>query len=596
MNSKTTGVWFAMAAMLLVFIFIYEHFFHRAAVGPAFLVPGLRAAAVTSVQVYPAGAPEIRVDRTNGDWFLTQPVYYPAQTAAIEALLDALQKLAPPRLTAAELRAQKNYETEFGLEQPQAKLVIAAGGQSWRLEVGNRTAPGDQVYLRVVAVEGVAVADADWLKLIPRTADDWRDTALVPTKPGGYDWIVISNNVKGVAIELRCDPTNHLWSMIRPFPARADADHITGVLQQLQTASVTRFVTDNSNADLAAFGLQPPDLDLWLGRGNNLLTALHVGKSPTNDATQVYARREGWNAVFTTARGALAPWRGAPNDFRDTRLFELTAPVAEIEVRSPTNYFVLQAQGSNTWSISGEKYAADTNAVQSFIQQLGGLRITDFVSDVVTAPELPKYGLATPCRQITLLSRSGDTNAVIAQLDFGAAQTNKIYVKRSDEDSIYAIPLLDFDRLLNAAWEFRDRRIWNFRAADVAQITIHEHGKTRQLVQNAPGKWSLAAGSEGLIESQNIDEAIQMFRQLTVYEWIPNAYTGPDFGFDTNNLQISFELKNGAKRTVDFGGGVPQLHTALATVTLDGQLWAFIFPPALYQLVAAYLTIPANAP
>ena len=52
--------------------------------------------------------------------------------------------------------------------------------------------------------------------------------------------------------------------------------------------------------------------------------------------------------------------------------------------------------------------------------------------------------------------------------------------------------------------------------------------------------------------------------------------------------------KSGEKCAVDFGAEVSQ--TALAAVTLEGERWAFVFPPVIYQLVAAYLTIPANAP
>ena len=200
--------------------------------------------------------------------------------------------------------------------------------------VGNKTPPGDQVFLRVVGMDGAFVADAGWLKLIPRSANDWRDTALVDAGHGGLDWIVLTNGAK--VIELRRDATNHFWRMIRPFPARADTDRITEALQHLQTARVTQFVTDDPKADLTAFGLQPAELDLWLGRGTNFVSAIHVGKSPTNDPTQVFARRESWNAIVTTAREPLLPWRGSVNDFRDSHLLELTAPVAEIEVRGRT--------------------------------------------------------------------------------------------------------------------------------------------------------------------------------------------------------------------------------------------------------------------
>lgn len=597
MNSKTTGVWFVIAAALLAFIFVFEHYLRPVMAGPAPLLPNLRPAAVTSVQVFPSGAQEISASRTNGGWVLTRPVSYPAQAAAIEALLDALQKLAPAKFSAAELREHTNSETEFGFENPQARFVIAAGDQSWQLNLGKMTAPGDQVYLQVTGVDGAFVADAGWLKFLPRSADEWRDTALVHAGQSDFDWIVLTNNAKGIAIELRRDPTNHLWHMIRPLPARADADRITGALQRLASASVTRFITDDPKADLAAFGLQPADLDLWLGSGTNLVAAIHVGNSPTNDPTQVYAKREGWNTVLTTAGESLAPWRGAPNDFRDSRLFELTAPVAEIEVRGQNN-FILRQQGTNDWKIVGEKYAADADTVQLFIQTLASLRIAEFVKTVVTAPDLSAYGLAAPQREIILRSKAGDTNAVIAQLSFGAAQTNEVFVRCGGEDFIYAVTTRDFNRLPEADWEFRDLRIWDFKTADVAQIMIHQDGKTLQIAHNGTGKWSLAAG-QAIIEDKYIEQTVQMFHDLAAVGWVGPNLTGLEqYGFGTNSLQITFELKNGEKDTVDFGVGVvlPQGQSALAAVTLDGERWAFLFPPALYQLVLSYLTIPANVP
>ena len=194
---------------------------------------------------------------------------------------------------------------------------------------------------------------------------------------------------------------------------------------------------------------------------------------------------------MTTAREPLSPWRGSVNDFRDSHLLELTAPVAEIEVQGQDN-FTLQRQGSNDWQIVGEKFPADAENVQLFIKTLAGLRVAEFVKDVVTAPDLPAYGLATPTRQITLRSTAGDTNSVIVQLSFGTNQNNEVFVRRADEDFIYAVTAEDFNRLPEAAWEFRDRRIWNFTEDDVAQITIHQNGKTRQIVRNGPNKWSLA--------------------------------------------------------------------------------------------------------
>ena len=594
MNSKTTGIWFVIAAALFAFIYFWEHHAHGPA-APANMLPELRPAAVMSIEIFPAGALEICAVRTNGNWQLTRPVTYPAQTTAIEMLLSTLQKLAPAtRISAAELREHQATETEFGFDNPQFSIIIAAGGHNWQLKVGNKTAPGDQVFLRVAGTDGAFVTGSDWLGLIPRSANDWRDTALVDSG-NVCDHIMLTNGTK--AIELERDATNHLWRMLRPLQARADSDHITEALQKLYAAQVSQFVMDDTNADLAAFGLQPADLDLWLDHGSNFVAALHVGKPLTNDATQVFVRREGWNTIAASAREPLSFWRGAMNDFRDPHLLELTAPVTGIEVRGQTNFagFTLQRRGSNDWAVAGEKFPADAENVQMFLKLLADLRVAEFVKDVVTPPDLQAYGLAAPARQIILRSAAGYTNAVLAQLLFGAMQTNEIFVRRADEDFIYSLSLADFSRLPEAGWEFRDRRIWNFDGTNVAAITLRQNGRTRQLVRTGLNQWSLAPGSQGIINPPALEETAYRLGKLTAAGWVGRNITEPEkYGFNTNNLQISVELKNGEKHSVDFGMELPRAQTALAGVTLDGERWAFVFPPALYQFVLSYLTIPAN--
>jgi hypothetical protein len=598
MNSKSTGTWFLIAAALFAFIFFWHRHVNQP-VADTHILPGLRPPTVTSVQITAPGALEIRADYTNGQWLLTQPAAYPAQRAAIETLLDALQKLTfAMRFSAGELRAHPNADTEYGFDNPQFKLVIEAGDQRWQLRVGNRTAPGDQVFLRVVGMDGAYVADAGWLNAIPRTADNWRDTALVDAGTA-FDGIVLTNNASGIVIELHRDATNHLWHMLYPLHARADSERITEALQKLYPARLTQFVTDNPQTDPTAFGLQPANVDVWFYRGSNSAAVFHIGKSPTNDPASVFVRRDGWNVIATTAKQPLLPWRGTVNDFRDPYLLELTAPVAEIEVcgTNRQNNFTLQRHGSNDWTIAGEKFPADAENAQLFIKLLAGLRVAEFVQDVVTPSDWQAYGLAAPKRQITLRSAAGDTNAVIAQLLFGSTQTNEVFVRRADEPFIYGIPLADTARLPEYGWEFRDRSIWHFSETNVVSLTLRQNGKTRQLHRNGVNQWSLAPGSQGVINPPALEETTHGLGQLTVLGWVsPNVTQPEQFGLDTNNLQITVELKTGEKYSMDFGAELPQDQTALAAATLDGERWAFVFPPPLYQLVKFCLTIPADVP
>jgi Domain of unknown function (DUF4340) len=224
------------------------------------------------------------------------------------------------------------------------------------------------------------------------------------------------------------------------------------------------------------------------------------------------------------------------------------------------------------------------------------LRVAEFVKDVVTAPDLPAYGLETPTRQIILRSAAGDSNTIIAQLAF-AIQTNGIFVHRADEDFIYSVTTNDFNRLPEAGWEFRDRQIWNFSETNIAQITLRQSGKIRTLVRNGPNQWSLAPGSQGIINPPALEETAHRLGELTVLGWVGRNVTEPEkFGLSPDNLDITVELKNGEKFSLAFGTVLESAHTALAAVTLDGERWAFVFPPTLYQFVLSYLVIPANVP
>jgi hypothetical protein len=597
MNSQTTWRWIIVALALFASILVHQRYFRKAGGGPVRVLPNLRTAAVTSVQIRPAAQAEFRVCRTNGTWQIMEPLVYPAQGLSIERFLAALDQLTPAAYLAAhELRNHPNTDEEYGFAAPQVSIAIEQPGYTPRLRVGARTTPGDQVFLQVVGVEGVYVVNADFLKDLPRTVDDWRDAALI--KLGGleFDRLAITNGAK--ILELRRDATNKVWRMEFPLQGRANGARVEEALLLLQNIRVRQFLPEDPKADLDAFGLQTPDLELALGQGTNTVARLQFGKNLTNDPHLVYARRMGLNAIVVVPKDPLASWYRQVNDFRDPFLVTWNTPVSVIDVHGQDN-FSLQQRTNDAWRVLPQDIPADAGLVKDLLAALGGLQIVEFTNDVVTAPDLLAYGLAPPVqryilRAATTNSPSGPTNPILVEVDFGTNQADKVFARRADEGFVYAVKFADFQRLPTVSWEMRDRQIWNFSTNDVKGVIIEQQGRVRRLVRNGPNDWAFAPGSQGDINVLAVEEAVRGLCQMTAVAWMAlgDEYRAR-YGFTDKDQRVTLELKNGDKASVEFSA-LASPNSPYAAVTLAGQLWIFQLPTWLHDYAQRFLSVPLN--
>ncbi len=594
MNARAIWWWLLAAGALFVLVVLNQRYGHAPPNPVAPLLPNLKAAAVSSVQVRPPGpmSLQIRAERTNGTWVLTEPLVYPAQATSIENLLATLEHLTPAaRVSETEIRHRPNADEEYGFATPQASLLIQQGVQQTRVIIGSRTPPGDQVYLEVVGVEGAFVVGAELLQSIPQSANDWRDATLIRSELAAVDRIAVTNGGNGFVLQR--DATNRLWRFMWPLPlARADNARIEQSLHQLEALRVRQFVSDQPS-ELESFGLAPAQTELALNRGTNNLGWLQIGKALTNDASQLYARRAGQNGLFTVTRDLVASWRSAWDAFRDPHLLNVAEEVALVRVTGQDS-FSLVRRTNETWRVMPADLAADSEFVTQFLAQLANQRITEYVKDIVNAPDWPIYGLAAPVRQYVLerpgSSSSGESNAVIVELNFGLStnQPDKVLARRSDESSVYAISTNDFARLPSASWQFRDRALWRFTTNDVARITIRQQGKTCELARKGPFSWAVVSGS-GIFNDLAVEETVQALGQASAAAWVGCGEQNRScFGFAEQGYQITLELKNGDKPAFEFGGVAPN-GNRYAAVTLDGQFRILEFPWSLYRQVAAYL-------
>src|SRR6185312_16325936 len=177
-------------------------------------------------------------------------------------------------------------------------------------------------------------------------------------------------------------------------------------------------------------------------------------------------------------------------------------------------------------------------------------------------------------------------------IDFGVNTTNnQVFARRIGELAVYRINPADFEALPSASWEMRDRHIWDFESTNVVHITIQQNGQTREIVRKGATGWVLATNSSGVINASAIEDTVRDLGHLTAFSWVGHgADKLTSFGFDPKGYQLSIELKNGDKLTLQLGGET-RLGSAYACVTLNGEPWIFEFPPDVLPSVVYSLMI-----
>jgi hypothetical protein len=249
--------------------------------------------------------------------------------------------------------------------------------------------------------------------------------------------------------------------------------------------------------------------------------------------------------------------------------------------------------------IEPQATAVDPDLMGDWLKLLARLE-GNVEKDVVT--DFASYGLAPPAHQFlvksTITNAAGVvTNRLVAQLDIGARQADKIFARRPDESfTVYSINPADFELLPYAAWQLRDRRVWSFTSNQVSRVTVRHNGYARQLVRSANGEWSLSPGSQGVIKNTfALEETIYRLGELRAVVWVARGDENrARYGFTGDGLKLTIELKTADKPrslSLEFGGKAPSQHL-YALTTLDGQSWIFEFPVPLFLEVLRDLGNP----
>jgi len=593
-------MWPLLALALLAFILLVERRWQpERQLGPSLarLLPDLSPDAVTRLQVR-RGRQFVHLERAGKSWKMVTPVVYPAQPVLVDNLIQALGRLT---------RLNPIVSTDlapFGLEEPQAIIVVHQGRERLEVQIGNATPVGNQVYVRAVGVPGIYAVDASILDMAPSNVNEWRSKALLTSEVAqSFDRLEVRSPTRGLGFVLSYNPTNKTWRLSRPMAARADRVKVEQLLLACLQARVEQFVSDDPKTDLEPLGLQPPQLELALGQDTNDLVSVTFGNSPSNQPAMVYARRLSHSNIVLVSKELVEKLAIPFTELRDRHLFSFVPElVTQIELLGEEN-ITIRRQTNGLWRVTEpDEFPADGMLVMELLGDLFAMQVSQFEKDIVT--DFSPYGLAQPLRQVTLktsaTNETGLTNIIVAQAFFGTNGIGHVFARRHDETSVYEVTEADLMRLPFFAWQVRERKIWNFNVTNVVRVTVRQGERVHQLIRRGQTNWVFGTGSQGLLNAAGVESVVRQLGQLSAAAWAGRgAEARSRLGFNPPSMRVEIEVNEAGKLntyTLEFGAQ-SRAQVPWASVQLDGQWWCFEFPWHLYRDMARDLfpvTVPAG--
>ncbi|MCD6339443.1 MAG: DUF4340 domain-containing protein [Verrucomicrobia bacterium] len=509
------------------------------------ILPGFNPSRARSVEIRLGTNTLLRVEKTDpGVWACRYPVSYPARTEPIERFLKTLRELSfQGAIHPGELKSgATNGLAAFGLQPPAAVVTVETDSGREELRLGKRTVLGRQIYLQRAGADRIYLTADSLLKELPQSPAAWRDPALLPAAPLRIRRIEARPQTNG--FEVARDPQTRRWEMLKPLRLAAHTAKIDYLLQQLRLSSIAQFVDDAPEPRLARYGLAPPRRELLLYGENGEPQTLQIGAAATNRTDLLYVRNLSLGPVGLAPRAALEPWLGSYRDFCDRRMMVFDPEkVRRIRIKGKETFDVVR-ETNGTWRILPPFSApADPALVMETLSELAQAEFIEFEREV--AADFKPYGLDPPLREYALYE-TAQTAAKsppkpLARMALGKPKRLLLFARRDSENSVLLIP--DNPRLPLAAYQLRDRQIWNVSTNQIAAITVTQAGKSFRLVRQGPFNWVLASG-QAQFHPLTIEETAYRVGRLRAARWVDRGKERlARYGFDRADYRLLLEVK-----------------------------------------------------
>jgi hypothetical protein len=398
----------------------------------------VQADAIEEITVRSDSGEQTTLRKSDGNWTIVAPVATEPDSVEVSGLTSGLSNLELQRVIDDNAT---NLE-EYGLAPPAIEVAFRAGGEERRLQIGNKTPPGTDLYAKLADQPRVFLISSYLSSTFNKNTFDLRDKSVMKVERDKIDAIAVATPKRS----LRFVKNDGEWRMMEPAAGRADFTAVDGLVSRIHTLQMRSIAAAEADG-LAQYGLDKPAATVQLGTGSSQATLL-LGKS-TEDGT-VYAKDQARAAVVTVDSSLLDELTKEPGEYRQKDLFDARSfNATRIEVAHTGQTLAFEkttvknkdGQDEEKWrQVAPSAQDVDQTKVEALLSSATLARATGF------ADSSAKTGLASPDVIITIRAGEGKPEETVRFARSG----DEVHASRAGEPGVARVDVSALEAILKA--------------------------------------------------------------------------------------------------------------------------------------------------
>jgi len=373
-----------------------------------------------------------------GNWQIIEPLITEADSYEVNNLVETLASLRIEHVVDDQPADLK----EYGFNQQEIKIWLKGQTEPLVILTGMENPLDGTLYAKRADETRVVLLPGYLKSSLDKKLFDLRSKEIIRFDPEKVQAIELNSKENAWKLIKKGES----WYFTSPIEALASTSQIDSILNNLSTVKAKDFLAEEKRPeDLKASGLDQPDytIKLILADGQELAINLNKKEEKLLATSSQLAKIVEVEAqlVNNVARPA--------SELREKKVALFNSwEATSLAIKKGDRSFVVikeksgeKGQEQEDWYLltdGGQKELADSSKVESFLRNLEYLQAVDFID---RPGDLKKYGLDKPEYEITLKTKSEDTEEKSINLFFGQKLEGKdqLAVQNSDFNYLFLI-------------------------------------------------------------------------------------------------------------------------------------------------------------